>query len=444
MAAAVRGGSVTSRGLSELKRRIAFLLLGILIYRIGSHVPVPGLDPLKLSELFTRQQSGILGLFNMFSGGALQRLTIFALGVMPYISSSIIVQLMTVVIPAFETLKKDGANGRRKLSQYTRLGALALAILQSLGIAKWLSSAGIVLVPGAQFYIIAAITLTAGSMFLMWLGEQMTEYGVGNGISMLIFVGIVSRFPTAVAQVLTKARQGQMQVLSVLILLVLVLLITGAVIFFEQGQRKIVVSYARRQERRGGAFGYAGGGVVTPSSSLPLKINLAGVIPPIFASSIILFPAAIFQWLGNAKGVGIMTKLGNALAMGKPLYMILYTVAIIFFCYFYTALMFNPKEIADNLKKTGAFLPGIRPGEHTANYLDEVITRLTLFGAIYITIISLLPDILMFVWHMPFYFGGTSLLIVVVVLMEFIGQIKSYLMSARYDKIMKKTKFSVR
>ncbi len=430
-------GRDSVKGLAELKRRLFFLFLGILIYRVGSHVPVPGLDPLKLTELFTRQQGGILGLFNMFSGGALQRLTIFALGVMPYISSSIIIQLMAVVIPSLEVLKKEGASGRRKLSQYTRYGALGLAVLQSLGIAKWLSGAGIVLVPGVQFYIVSSLTLTAGTMFLMWLGEQMTEYGIGNGISMLIFAGIVSRFPSAVAQVLTKARQGQMQLFSLLILLAVVLLVTGAVVFFERGQRKIVVSYARRQTARGG-YG------AMPTSSLPLKINLAGVIPPIFASSIVLFPAAIFQWFGNAKGVGVLAKLGSALSMGKPLYMILYTVAIVFFCYFYTALMFNPKEIAENLKKSGAFLPGVRPGEHTANYLDDVITRLTFFGAIYIAVISLMPDILMFVWHMPFYFGGTSLLIVVVVLMEFIGQVQSYLMSARYDNIIKRAKFSVR
>lgn len=424
--------------ISELKRRLALLLLGIFIYRVGAHVPVPGLDPIKLAELFARQQNGILGLFNMFSGGALQRLTIFALGVMPYISSSIIVQLLTVVLPSLEVLKKEGASGRRKISQYTRYGTLALGLVQSLGIAKWLSNAGIVLMPGWSFYFICAITLTAGSMFLMWLGEQLSEHGVGNGISILIFISIVSRFPSAVAEVLTRVRQGQMQIFTVLILLAIVLAVTGAVIFFERGQRQIKISYARRQSMQNldNRSGYV------PSSNLPLKINLAGVIPPIFASSVVLFPAAIFQWFGNAKGVGVLAKLGAALSVGKPLYLIVYTVAIIFFCYFYTALTFNPKDIADNLKKSGAFVPGVRPGEHTADYLDTVITRLTLFGAVYITLISLLPDILMLIWHMPFHFGGTSLLIVVSVLMEFIEQVQSYLMSARYSNIMKKSKFS--
>ena len=427
------GKTVKKDGLAELKRRLFFLLLGILIYRIGSHIPVPGLDPGRLAELFNRQQSGILGLFNVFSGGALQRLTIFALGVMPYISASIIIQLFSAIIPALEQLKKEGASGKRKISRYTRYGTLALALFQSLGMSKWLTSSGIVLIPGWSFYLITTLTLTAGTMFLMWLGEQMTERGIGNGISMLIFAGIVSRFPSAIVQVMTQIRQGQMQVISLFILLAVVLGVTSIVVFIERGQRKIPVNYAKRQV---GRVLYN-----AQSSSLPLKINMAGVIPPIFASSLILFPATLAQWFGDGQKMSWLSKLGFALSMGQPLYILCYSVGIIFFCYFYTALMFSPREIADNLKKSGAFIPGIRPGENTASYIDLVITRLTFFGAIYITLISLLPDILMYVWRTPFYFGGTSLLIVVVVLMDFMSQVQAHLMSHQYESIMKRSKF---
>ena len=419
-------------GLSELKKRLFFVLLGILIYRIGAHIPVPGLDPHRLADLFNQQSGGILGLFNMFSGGALQRLTIFALGVMPYISSSIIMQLLTAVSPTLEQLKKEGESGRRKINKYTRYGTLGLALFQAFGIAKWLTSAGIVLVPGIYFYFVATITLATGTMFLMWLGEQMTERGVGNGISLIIFAGIISRFPAAVAQVMGQVRQGQMQVISLFLLLALVIVVTGMVVFVERAQRRIAVNYARRQV---GNKIYA-----AQSSHLPFKINMAGVIPPIFASSIILFPATLAQWFGHGKGMEWLNELGFALSMGQPLYMITYAAAIVFFCFFYTALVYNPKETAENLKKSGAFIPGIRPGLNTASYIDLVMTRLTFWGAIYITAVSLLPDILMFGWHMPFYFGGTSLLIVVTVLMDFMAQVQAHMLSHQYESIMKKAR----
>lgn len=427
-----KGKNETKGGLSELKQRLLFLLLGVFVYRIGSHIPVPGLDPQRLADLFSRQQGGILGLFNMFSGGALQRLTIFALGVMPYISASIIMQLFTSVVPYLEQLKKEGESGRHKISQYTRYGTLFLALFQAFGISKWLTNSGIVLIPGAYFYFVTTITLTAGTMFLMWLGEQMTEHGIGNGISMLIFAGIVSRFPSAIVQVMGQVRQGQMQVISLFLLLALVVVVTGVVVFIERGQRKIMVNYAKRQV---GRMLYS-----SQSSNLPLKINMAGVIPPIFASSIILFPATLAQWFGHSKGMEWLNQVGIALSMGQPLYLIFYSAAIVFFCYFYTALVFNPREIAENLKKSGAFIPGIRPGDQTASYIDLVITRLTFFGAVYITLISLLPDVLISIWHMPFYFGGTSLLIVVVVLMDFMSQVQAHLLSHQYDSIMKKSR----
>lgn len=419
-------------GLQELKRRLLFLLIGIFIYRVGCHIPVPGLDPQRLADLFNQQKSGIFGLFNMFSGGALSRLTVFALGVMPYISSSIIVQLFTSVVPQLEQLKKEGESGRRKISKYTRYGTLILAIFQAFGISKWLTNSGIVLIPGFYFYFVATLTLATGTMFLVWLGEQMTERGVGNGISMIIFAGIVSRFPAAVGQVLGQVRQGQMQVISLFLLLAIIVVVTGVVVFIERGQRRITVNYAKRQV---GRMLYN-----AQTSHLPMKINMAGVIPPIFASSIILFPATLAQWFGHGKGMEWLNQVGFALSMGQPLYMICYAAAIVFFCFFYTALVFNPKETADNLKKSGAFIPGIRPGENTASYIDLVMTRLTFYGAIYITLISLLPDVLISFWHMPFYFGGTSLLIVVVVLMDFMSQVQAHLLSHQYDSIMKKAK----
>lgn len=419
-------------GLRELKQRLLFVFIGILVYRIGAHIPVPGLDPVRLAELFSQQKGGILSLFNMFSGGALQRLTIFALSVMPYISASIIMQLFTAVLPQLEQLKKEGESGRRRINQYTRYGTLVLACFQALGIARWLTSSGIVLIPGLYFYFIATITLTTGTMFLMWLGEQMSERGVGNGISLLIFAGIVSRFPSAVGQVMEQVREGQMQVISLFLLLAVILLVTGLVVYIERAQRRITINYAKRQI---GNKLYG-----TQSSYLPFKLNIAGVIPPIFASAIILFPATLAQFFGDGKSMQWLGDLGMALSMGQPLHFVLYSLAIVFFCFFYTSLVYNPRETADNLKKSGAFIPGIRPGINTATYIDLVMTRLTLFGAIYITLISLLPDVLMFGWHMPFYFGGTSLLIVVVVLMDFIAQVQSHMLSHQYESIIKKAR----
>lgn len=424
----------TGGGLTELKRRVLFVIFGIIVFRIGAHIPVPGLDPVRLADLFKTHQGGILGLFNMFSGGALQRLTIFALSVMPYISASIIIQLFTAISPKLEQLKKEGESGQRKINQYTRYGTLGLGIFQAIGISKWLTASGIVLIPGFSFYFISTITLTTGTLLLMWLGEQMTERGVGNGISMIIFAGIVARFPSAVLQVLEQVRQGQMQVISLLLLLALVVVVTGIVVYFESAQRKITVNYAKRQV---GRKVYA-----AQSSHLPLKINMSGVIPPIFASSLLLFPGTIAQWFGQGKGMEWLREIGFALSMGQPLYTICFAVAIIFFCFFYTSLVFNPKETADNLKKSGAFIPGIRPGENTARYIDLVMTRLTFFGAIYVTLICLLPQFLMIKWNVPFYFGGTSLLIIVVVLMDFMAQVQAHLMSHQYESIMKKARLT--
>lgn len=424
------GLGLSQGGLGELKRRLMFVLLGILVYRIGAHIPVPGIDPQRLADLFRQQSSGILGLFNMFSGGALQRMTVFALNVMPYISASIIMQLFTVVVPSLEQLKKEGEAGRRKINQYTRYGTLVLAAFQAVGISKWLASQSIVINPTFNFYFIATLTLVTGTMFLMWLGEQMTERGVGNGISLIIFAGIVARFPAAIGQVMNQVRQGQMQVISLLLLIAIVLLVTAFVVFMERAQRRIPVQYAKRQM---GRKLYA-----AQSSHLPLKINMAGVIPPIFASSIILFPATISQFFETTKGMGWLNKVTLALSFGQPLYIISFAAAIIFFCFFYTALVFNPKETAENLKKSGAFIPGIRPGDQTANYIDNVMTRLTFVGAIYLTLVALLPEFLIIFWHVPFYFGGTSLLIVVVVLMDFMAQVQAHLMSHQYESIMKK------
>lgn len=424
--------SMSGGGLSELKRRLLFVLIGILVFRIGSHIPVPGIDPQRLADLFSQQKSGILGMFNMFSGGALSRLTIFALGIMPYISASIIIQLFTAVSPQLEQLKKEGESGRRKINQYTRYATLGLAIFQGFGISKWLTSSGIVLIPGLYFYFVATLTLATGTMFLMWLGEQMTERGVGNGISLIIFSGIVSRFPSGVAQVMEQVRQGQMQVITMFILLALIIVVTGVVVFIERGQRRIAVNYAKRQV---GNKIYA-----AQSSYLPFKINMAGVIPPIFASAIILFPGTIAQFFGSGKGMGWLNDVAFALSIGQPLHFMFYAVAIVFFCFFYTALVYNPKETADNLKKSGAFIPGIRPGLNTASYIDLVMTRLTFFGAIYITVVSLLPELLMFGWHMPVYFGGTSLLIVVVVLMDFMSQVQALMLSHQYESVMKKAR----
>lgn len=424
------GISLSQGGLGELKRRLLFVLLGIVVYRIGAHIPVPGIDPVRLAELFKQEQGGILSLFNMFSGGALQRFTVFALNVMPYISASIIMQLITVVSPRLEQLKKEGESGRRKINQYTRYGTLLIGAFQGLGISKWLVSNGTVLNPGFSFYFIATLTLVTGTMFLVWLGEQITERGVGNGISLIIFAGIVSRFPSAIAEVLNQVKQGQMQVISLFLLMTVVAGVTAFVVYVERAQRRITVNYARRQQ---GRKLYA-----AQSSHLPLKINMAGVIPPIFASSIILFPGTIAQWFANVPGMGWLTQVSLMLSPGQPLYLLFEAVAIVFFCFFYTALVFNPKETADNLKKSGAFIPGMRPGEQTANYIDLVMTRLTLVGAVYLTLVSLMPEFFIVTWHVPFYFGGTSLLIVVVVLMDFMAQVQAHLMSHQYESILKK------
>ncbi|MGJ7493522.1 preprotein translocase subunit SecY [Variovorax sp. RT4R15] len=418
----------------DLRRRLVFLLLALVVYRIGAHIPVPGINPDQLAQLFQGQQGGILSLFNMFSGGALSRFTVFALGIMPYISASIIMQLMTYVLPSFEQLKKEGEAGRRKITQYTRYGALGLALFQSFSIAVALeSSAGLVVTPGFGFRITAMISLTAGSMFLMWLGEQITERGLGNGISILIFAGIAAGLPSAVGGLLELVRTGAMNVLVALFILATVVLVTYFVVFVERGQRKILVNYARRQV---GNKVYGG-----QSSHLPLKLNMAGVIPPIFASSIILLPATVVGWFSTGDGMRWIKDIAGALTPGQPIYVLLYAAAIVFFCFFYTALVFNSKETADNLKKSGAFIPGIRPGDQTARYIDKILVRLTLAGAVYITFVCLLPEFLILKYNVPFYFGGTSLLIIVVVTMDFMAQVQNYMMSQQYESLLKKANF---
>ena len=418
----------------DLKRRLIFLLGALIVYRIGTFIPVPGIDPLVLDQLFKSQQGGILGMFNMFSGGALSRFSLFALGIMPYISASIIVQLMTTVSPKLEALKKEGEAGRRKITQYTRYGTLFLAVFQALGISIALESqANLVLDPGLSFRLIAVSTLTAGTMFLMWLGEQITERGLGNGISIIIFAGIVAGLPHAIGGTLELTRTGAFSIPLVLMLFVGVLLVTALVVFVERGQRKILVNYAKRQVGKMVVGGQ--------SSHLPLKLNMAGVIPPIFASSIILFPATLAGWFGSSENMSWLKNIGSTLSPGQPVYVLLYALAIIFFCFFYTALVFNPKETADNLKKSGAFVPGIRPGEQTARYIDKILTRLTLVGAIYITLVCLLPEFLILKWNVPFYFGGTSLLIIVVVTMDFMAQVQAYAMSHQYEGMLKKANF---
>ena len=418
----------------DLRRRLVFLLLALVVYRIGAHIPVPGVDPAQLQQLFKGQQGGILSLFNMFSGGALSRFTIFALGITPYISASIVMQLLTYVVPAFEQLKKEGEAGRRKITQYTRYGTLGLALFQSLGIAVALESqSGLVISPGFGFRMTAVITLTAGTMFLMWLGEQITERGLGNGISILIFGGIAAGLPGAVGGLLELVRTGAMSILVAFAVVLLVVGVTYFVVFVERGQRKILVNYARRQV---GNKVYGG-----QSSHLPLKLNMAGVIPPIFASSIILMPATIANWFGSEESMRWLKEAASLLAPGQPVYVMLYAAAIVFFCFFYTALVFNSRETADNLKKSGAFIPGIRPGENTAKHIDKILLRLTLAGAIYITFVCLLPEILILKYNVPFYFGGTSLLIIVVVTMDFMAQVQNYLMSQQYDSLLKKANF---
>ncbi len=419
-------------GLTELKSRLLFVFGALLIFRAGSFVPIPGIDAAVLADLFEQQQGTIIELFNMFSGGALERASILALGIMPYISASIIVQLLTVVHPALAELKKEGESGRRKISQYTRYGTLVLATFQAMGIATGLPSMipGLVVNPGPSFYFTAVVSLVTGTMFLMWLGEQITERGIGNGISLIIFAGIVAGLPSAIGQTAEQARQGQLHELLLILIAVIAFAVIAFVVFMERGQRRIVVNYAKRQQGRQ-AF-------AAQSTHLPLKINMAGVIPAIFASSIILFPSTLAQWFGQSDHLGWLSDVSLALSPGQPLYVILYAAAIIFFCFFYTALVFNPRETADNLKKSGAFVPGIRPGEQTAIYIDKVMTRLTLAGALYITFICLIPEFMMIAWNVRFYFGGTSLLIVVVVIMDFMAQIQTHLMSQQYESVLKK------
>ena len=419
-------------GLSELKARLWFVLGAIIVFRAGSFVPIPGVDAAVLAQLFEQQKGTILSMFNMFSGGALERASIFALGIMPYISASIIMQLMTVMHPAMMELKKEGEAGRRKISQYTRWATLVLATFQAIGIATGLPNLinGLVLNPGPGFYFVAVVSLVTGTMFLMWLGEQITERGIGNGISILIFTGIVAGLPSALGQTVEQARQGDINILLALLLAGIMFAVTYIVVFVERGQRRIVVNYAKRQQGRK-VF-------AAQSTHLPLKVNMAGVIPPIFASSIILFPGTLGQWFGQTEGLTWLADISLAIAPGQPLYVMLYAAAIIFFCFFYTALVFNPRETADNLKKSGAFVPGIRPGEQTSKYIDKVMTRLTLAGALYITFICLVPEFMTMSMNVQFYFGGTSLLIMVVVIMDFMAQVQTHLMSHQYDSVMKK------
>ena len=435
----VTSATTASKGkYGDLSRRLVFLLLALVVYRVGAHIPVPGIDPAQLQQLFNGQKGGILSLFNMFSGGALSRFTVFALGIMPYISASIIMQLLTYVLPAFEQLKKEGEAGRRKITQYTRFGALGLALFQSLGIAMALeASAGLVIAPGFGFRMTAVVSLTAGTMFLMWLGEQITERGLGNGISIIIFAGIAAGLPGSIGGLLELVRTGAMGPLVSIFILAVVVLVTYFVVFVERGQRKILVNYARRQV---GNKVYGG-----QSSHLPLKLNMAGVIPPIFASSIILLPATVINWFSSGDTsnpvVLFMKDVASALTPGQPIYVMFYAAAIVFFCFFYTALVFNSRETADNLKKSGAFIPGIRPGDHTAKFIDKILVRLTLAGAVYITFVCLLPEFLILKYNVPFYFGGTSLLIIVVVTMDFMSQVQNYMMSQQYESLLKKANF---
>jgi len=418
----------------DLRRRLIFLLLALIVYRVGSHVPVPGINPDQLAELFKGQQGGILSLFNMFSGGALSRFSVFALGIMPYISASIIMQLMTYVVPSLEALKKEGESGRRKITQFTRYGTLGLALFQSVGIAVALEgSQGLVISPGVGFRITAVVSLVAGTMFLMWLGEQITERGLGNGISILIFSGIAAGLPGAVGGLLELVRTGAMSAVACLFIVFVMIFVTFFVVFVERGQRKILVNYAKRQV---GNKVYGG-----QSSHLPLKVNMAGVIPPIFASSIILLPATVVSWFATGDGLRWLKDLADLLAPGQPIYVLLYAAAIVFFCFFYTALVFNSRETADNLKKSGAFIPGIRPGDQTSRHIDRILSRLTLAGAIYITSVCLLPEFLVLKYNVPFYFGGTSLLIIVVVTMDFWAQVQSYVQSQQYESLLKKSNF---
>lgn len=418
-------------GLNELWSRVVFVFLAILVYRIGAHIPVPGINPDALARMFQQNEGTILGLFNMFSGGALERMSVLALGIMPYISASIIIQLMSVVIPQLEQLKKEGESGRRKISQYTRYLTVLLALVQGAGMTVGLANQGVAFSTDIGFYVVAIVTFVTGAVFMMWLGEQVTERGVGNGISVLIFAGIVAGLPRAIVRSFESARQGDINILMLLAVAFLAIAVIAFVVFIERGQRRITVNYAKRQQ---GRKMYA-----AQSSHLPLKVNMAGVIPAIFASSLLLFPASIAQWFGQGEGMEWLQEVALALGPGQPLNIILFSAGIIFFCFFYTALVFNPKDVADNLKKSGAFIPGIRPGEQSARYIDGVLTRLTMFGALYMTAVCLLPQFLVVSANVPFYLGGTSLLIVVVVVMDTMAQVQSHLMSHQYESLLKKS-----
>lgn len=423
-------GAAQSSGVQELKQRLMYVIWGIIIFRVGAHIPVPGIDPIRLQELFANLQGSIMGLANVFSGGALQRLSIFALGIMPYISASIIMQLLSAVSPALEQLKKEGETGRRKISQYTRYGTLFLAIFQGYGMSRVLAGSAAV-ETGLMFHLTTTVTLVTGTMFLMWLGEKITERGVGNGISLIIFSGIVSGLPGAIGNTFEQVRQGLMQPIALVFLIFVMLCVVAFIVFMERGQRRITVNYAKRQQ---GNKIYA-----AQQSHLPLKINMAGVIPPIFASSLILFPATLGQWFGRAEGADSwLTNLSMAFQPGQLPYILFLLAGIMFFSFFYTALVFNPRETADNLKRSGAFIPGIRPGDHTATFIDKVMTRLTFVGGLYISAIAIMPELLVYQWQVPFYFGGTSLLIVVVVIMDFIAQVQAHLMSQQYEALLKK------
>jgi preprotein translocase subunit SecY len=422
--------SMNGNGMGELFARLRFVLLALFVYRIGTHIPVPGIDPEQVASLFDQNQGTILGLANVFSGGALERMSILALGIMPYISASIIMQLMTAVTPQLEAIKKEGESGRRKISQWTRYLTVVLALVQGTGMTVGLANQGLSYDSSLSFFVIAITSLVTGAVFMMWLGEQITERGIGNGISLLIFAGIVAGLPAAIGQSLEQARQGELSILILLAILVLAVAVIYLVVFIEGGQRRVTVNYARRQQ---GRQAYQ-----AQSSHLPLKVNMAGVIPAIFASSILLFPASVAQWFGSSTSSDWLQDIAVAIGPGQPLNIILFSALIVFFCFFYAALMFNPQEVAENLKRSGAFVPGIRPGRQTADYLDGVLTRLTLFGAPYIALVCLLPQFLVVMFNVPFYLGGTSMLIVVVVVMDFMAQVQSHLMSHQYEGVMKK------
>ncbi|MBW9247694.1 preprotein translocase subunit SecY [Acidithiobacillus ferriphilus] len=436
------GGAAQGAGkINELRNRILFLLGALLVFRVGAHIPVPGIDPAAMAAFFNQQRGTILGMFNMFSGGALSRLTVFALGIMPYISASIIFQLAGSVFPKLEELKKEGEAGRRKITEYTRYATVILALMQGLGIAIAIEKmhAGalpVVIDPGPLFLFTTTISLACGTVFLMWIGEQITERGIGNGISMIIFAGIVAGLPDAIGTTVELTKTGQFQPLFVVALFILALGVTGFVVFMESAQRRIPIQYAKRQV---GRKIYGG-----QSSHMPLKVNMSGVIPPIFASSIILLPATLSGWFANVPGMEWLARFGQALSPGSALYVVVFTTAIVFFAFFYTAMVFNPRDTADNLKKSGAFVPGIRPGEHTAKYMDRILTRLTVWGAMYLTLVCLLPEFLIVQYNVPFYFGGTSLLIVVVVMMDLMGQIQSHLLTHQYEGLIRKNPLSGR